>query len=430
MCGGYGDFLAFSAIQSKMRLRGSPCVNTNHAVSVSPLSSQRRTPMAGVTLSIMVNTVTLCSRAAALAFSGERVSSLYNRVCFQSVHMYGPQRRIVFVMFGIGCIIFLLIWEHGNKISQLRVEVDALKSMPLSPSPLPMEPFKTICLPRESALKPSNCVLELKLDSPNTCKPFYMGTFEQMTVCTYNPKEDGHMSSPISRGLVPGMETHTYNVAKRHLKRDLPRKGYVIDVGCNIGLFSFLGLSLGYNVIAIDPVADHVDMLLRSAIINQKADHLTVFKNAVSNQCGEASLNLGRSSRNPGGTSISLRSGGTTRVITLNDLLPNNTLPIHLVKIDVEGQEPWVLMGASDLWKRKPEMVIMELFHKRVTDERCNLRKILREFIVVLGYKLQVFPRIKLKWRSENIINNANELDVFLEILQPNSEMDVVFIKK
>lgn len=341
--------------------------------------------------------------------------------------MYGPQRRIVFVIIAIACIVFLVVWENGKEIAKLRMELNAYKETQQRPL---LPPFQTICLPRATAAAvASKCVLNLKIEALNTCKPFYMGTFEGMTICTYNPKEDGHMSSPISRGLVPGMEKHIYETAKRHLQQTRTQKGYLIDVGSNVGLFSFLGLVNGYHVIAVDPVAEHTDMLLRSATMNKKNDQLTMFQNAISNQCMEASLTMGRSFKNPGGTFINVGKSGI-HVITLNEVLPNNTLPIHVLKMDAEGQEPWALMGATALWKRKPEMIILELFHERVTAEHCHLGKLLREFVIHLGYTLQVFPRLKLKWQSENIIQDENELAAFMDVIHPNSQMDVVFVLK
>ena len=111
--------------------------------------------------------------------------------------------------------------------------------------------------------------------------------------------------------------------------------------------------------------------------------------------------------------------------------IPSNA-PIHAIKLDVEGLEGRVFMGAASLMVRalRPKLVIMELFVQRL--HACNVRNFLGGF-GLLNYTMDVSPRLNMPYCENNrarcvgVSHRNGKLAPFLASLLPNAEMDLVF---
>lgn len=354
---------------------------------------------------------------------------------------------VVILMFIIQLII---LWRLSSKIDSL-ANLPPVFILPTSnalleittttstPTPIPTPP------PKESKF----CTQKVKVVGGGECKvikitnktfpslkrkctaPFAQGKFTGYHICTYPSEQDTHISNFMLIGHVPKLERVIYTIAERFLLKQGP--GVVIDIGSNVGLFSYLGLSTKHTVISVDPVPTHVEMIRQSVILNGVFDDIIILQNAVSSHCGTATLQPGPS-KNPGGTSIAKGEGGNVQLITMDQILSfvPRRKPIYLLKIDAEGQEPWIFEGASNLWSdaRRPSMIIVEFFNTRVIKEGCSLEKMLRQFVLVLNYKLRVFPRMDLIWDSNQVIESEEKLVSFIKVINDKSEMDVIFIKK
>lgn len=112
--------------------------------------------------------------------------------------------------------------------------------------------------------------------------------------------------------------------------------------------------------------------------------------------------------------------------------VPSNS-PVHAIKLDVEGLEPRVFMGAAQLMlnKLRPKLVIMELFVERL--RACDVRSFLGAF-GELNYTLDVSPRLNMPYcggsnihRCQGLSNTNGRLAPFLNSLGHYAEMDLVF---
>uniref|UniRef100_A0A7S2PCD2 Methyltransferase FkbM domain-containing protein n=1 Tax=Leptocylindrus danicus TaxID=163516 RepID=A0A7S2PCD2_9STRA len=161
---------------------------------------------------------------------------------------------------------------------------------------------------------------------------------------------------------------------------DRPEPGLVIDVGMNIGWFSLYSRAHGHHVAAFEPnVANHFRMC--ESIVANKWDAdgtVSFYPYGVGSSHGETIM---YTPGNPGGASlikehVPLNYQNTKRTIQVEKLddiaedqhwtLPN-AMPIYLLKVDVEGYEPFVIEGGRKLIQSgKVEHIIME---KSNTDE-------------------------------------------------------------
>jgi FkbM family methyltransferase len=139
---------------------------------------------------------------------------------------------------------------------------------------------------------------------------------------------------------------------------------YVLDVGANIGYYTLLSASLGHKVISFEPNPANVLRLCDSLRLNDFLDtpEIHIFQNAVSNVHGEEMMLY--SPRNPGQAFLKPIEGADeetndhkakTTVVMLDKVaedqgwLTRPDFKIKLMKVDVEGKEPQVFIGAPKL---------------------------------------------------------------------------------
>lgn len=143
----------------------------------------------------------------------------------------------------------------------------------------------------------------------------------------------------------------------------------VLDVGANAGYFSLLAADLGgrgSRVVAFEPNPHMVELLRRSASLN-RCTSLEIVQAACGDHEGQVTLRLSSDPRNTGLSTVRETSGCADRVpvalLRLDEFCASRGLLPDLVKIDVEGAETGVLLGAEALLREGcPAHVVCELW--------------------------------------------------------------------
>lgn len=145
-----------------------------------------------------------------------------------------------------------------------------------------------------------------------------------------------------------------------------------VDVGANIGWFTILGahaVGTAGHVHAFEPRADLFDRLKQSVAENRFAERCDLHHLALGKASTELELFWIPEERNPGHSFITsdappegAKQVGKVRVEPL-DTIPIGT-PVRAMKIDVEGAELQVLLGAADLIERDRPFLLVEIFAK------------------------------------------------------------------
>lgn len=137
----------------------------------------------------------------------------------------------------------------------------------------------------------------------------------------------------------------------------------VIDVGANVGTHTvyFAGV-MGCRVIAFEAVRETADLLRENVRINGLNDRVSIHEVGVGAAPSMASITR-QSQGNTGATALSINAAGPIPILPLDSRLSD--LPtVKLVKIDVEGMEPEVLIGAVALLRRDRPIVTCECIDK------------------------------------------------------------------
>jgi FkbM family methyltransferase len=186
-----------------------------------------------------------------------------------------------------------------------------------------------------------------------------------------------------------------------------------IDVGANIGVTSMWMARQCQNVYAFEPAPENVERFHDNMAVNNVAN-VELIQKAVSRTNGVTQFNLfashGHHSLDPHHLA-EVKEKIDVEIVTLDHFCTERGInEIDVLKIDVEGCEIDVLMGAKDLLRNKSiKMIIFEnspiLFEKQNKDKREVIH-----YLTDSGY--DVF-RLDGSRVSDDIIDNLIQEDLY-----------------
>jgi FkbM family methyltransferase len=150
---------------------------------------------------------------------------------------------------------------------------------------------------------------------------------------------------------------------------ELFRGGHILDVGANIGYTAVVfarALSPGFGVLALEPEADNFAKLERAVARRGLAGRVTAVRAAAGARDGE--VELWRNLEHHGDHRVATErfradhlGSATVKVPqrAIDSLVAERGLgPIAFVKIDVQGYEPEVLRGMTEVLATNPRMAV------------------------------------------------------------------------
>lgn len=146
----------------------------------------------------------------------------------------------------------------------------------------------------------------------------------------------------------------------------------VLDIGCYSGLFSIAAVKLGARPIGFEPFPDNQSQIFENQKLNGVKFPVATY--AVSDKEGNARLGYNEKVHLTSGASLERKSGPGLAVSTVSldhyvKQLPD-TMPISMIKMDVERHEPAVIRGARLTIEAHKPMLIVEANDAEMTT-RC-----------------------------------------------------------
>lgn len=169
----------------------------------------------------------------------------------------------------------------------------------------------------------------------------------------------GRWWMPASRGKILRILNGTYEREQTRLfEQLLSPGGVVLDVGANVGYYTLLASVLvgdGGAVHAFEPEPRNAEFLRHHLRVN-RARNVTVQQAAVSDREGTARFEFGSGS----GTGHLGESGTLeVRTLRLDDYCAEHRIVPTAIKIDVEGAEMSVLVGARETLIRHRPVIFL-----------------------------------------------------------------------
>jgi FkbM family methyltransferase len=164
------------------------------------------------------------------------------------------------------------------------------------------------------------------------------------------------------------------------------KKGIALDIGANIGNHSLFFSKYFDAVISFEPVPNNCLLLKANLFLNQ-TQNITLIEKALSNTNTKMGIDKGNS-RNTNNTisELSKKDEDATNQIMIDVAVGDELIEalnlkqrINLIKIDVEGHEPFVVEGLRKIISANQPIVYWEAFNK----EEAEKTKVL---LMEMGY--------------------------------------------
>jgi FkbM family methyltransferase len=199
------------------------------------------------------------------------------------------------------------------------------------------------------------------------------------------------------------------------LRKVLAPGATLIDIGANVGWFSLLGASIvgpSGHVVAVEPNPRNV-ALLRESVKDNGFENVDVLPVALAERQGVAALETdgsnGRVIPIDGPPPETMEASFVVATYPLDELLDDvGTSRVDVMKIDVEGAEPLVLLGATKTISQRRPVLISE-FYPMALD--CSPWGNAADYLAMLrafGYRLAVIGH-DTTLDDDGIISLANQ---------------------
>ena len=224
-----------------------------------------------------------------------------------------------------------------------------------------------------------------------------------------DPDNGGVDSEIFSDGVY---EPEILKIIKQNLRSD----SVFLDIGANIGQHSLYASRFVENVYAFEPIKKLYDQFMESCHINQ-IDNIYIYNHALGNE--EKILPIFGNSGNMGASSLvtteNRKKIQDIQIKRLDDIVSESGIKIiDFIKLDVEGFELDVLLGAQQTIEKYKPILLIEYspYFYNQTDKSIG-SKILN-LLFDLGY--DIFD-VGDGTREKRLIKNVSDMD---DILQTN----------
>ena len=198
------------------------------------------------------------------------------------------------------------------------------------------------------------------------------------------------ISDFIGHYLYFGFNDDSFNALLSLCKKD----SVVLDIGTNIGWVA-LNLAQKANkgrVIGFEPDRFNYSEASKNQALN-KLENLTIFPIGLGHENKKLNLEI-RTPSNRGGNRITPpnshnENSSQVEIKRLDDFLKDISIEhVDLIKIDVEGFELKVLMGASMILKKCKPVLFIELDNNNLRDQGDSAQALV-ENLLAMGYQIQ-----------------------------------------
>jgi FkbM family methyltransferase len=221
--------------------------------------------------------------------------------------------------------------------------------------------------------------------NPDKCKPY------SFNVDFFGRRYAGDLAASFIDWSVFMYGSYSYNELSllEEIAHEMKRERRTItyyDIGANVGHHTLFMARLADQIFAFEPFAP-VRKLIESKISLNKLNNVEVFPFALGSVEDELSFFPGRGRNTGTGTLVGGHGGGFANPVTVpvrvgDSVCEQRSLPpLDIVKIDVEGFEPFVLRGLSRRIRQDRPVILTEFgeISRRGLDSEEDFAKLFYE---------------------------------------------------
>ncbi|KAH3721126.1 uncharacterized protein LOC127855578 [Dreissena polymorpha] len=236
----------------------------------------------------------------------------------------------------------------------------------------------------------------------NKCVNLRIRSDLQSPICVYDKESDNYISgSLLSSGTWEGAQmAMVVRLLQAHSEVD------VLDLGCNIGVYTILAAKMNHRVVSVDPSRKNLMLLSRSLKLGQIDSKVTLLWNAVGDRVQNVTLHDYKG--NIGGTFVKAESvkddenkideSHRAVAVTLDHLIPLFSNKPMFIKIDIETYEWNALKGGERFFKStNVRFVFMEWVAHRNKQSANDIINFMYKFHLVPHQNENIGSRLQLK---------------------------------
>jgi len=248
-----------------------------------------------------------------------------------------------------------------------------------------------------------------------------------------------YKNCPISDCVKRGhkWEEHQHNIIDKYVKDSY----YCVEVGCHIGTISVKLSKSCKKLYCFEPLINSFNLLKENLELNN-CNNVIIHNKGLSNENKQGYLDF-VSPNNPGGTGILCDSQNiNSNVINLTNKYPIELITLDsfnidkldYLKIDVEGYENNVIIGAFKTIKKCKPLIVMEIFENMNTYSDgqpvipMSVEKVKDRYknIIDLGYNVINIDQHDYLFIPDKLVNNLNNFpNVYPEYINENNINDI-----
>lgn len=198
------------------------------------------------------------------------------------------------------------------------------------------------------------------------------------------PDYDTHFAEMLDKNIAKGKEPVYQEPVRKKSFEFVANKGVALDIGANVGLWTGDISKEFRKVIAYEPVADFRECLQR----NVNLENVNIEACALGNE--NTFIDMIITEENTGHSHVNPESKGSGKIpmYRLDDL---ELREVDYIKIDCEGYEYNILLGAEQTIKKfKPVIVIEQKFHKDV-----GIKDEGQAYDLLIGWGMRELARVR-----------------------------------
>lgn len=186
--------------------------------------------------------------------------------------------------------------------------------------------------------------------------------------------------------------------------------GIALDIGANFGVWSYHMSKIFYRVEAFEPIAECCDV-----IRSTRRKNITVHNEALSSQTGSMELHIPREGNQLLMQSARLgevKGSFDSRSVPVKRLDDYEYSNVRFIKIDVEGHETEVLMGAEKTIRQFMPAMIIEIEQRHLSFPMDDVFKLLDSYgynaFFLSGRRLRPYSQFSYSMDQEPYLDNLS----------------------
>ncbi|ESP05590.1 hypothetical protein LOTGIDRAFT_152447 [Lottia gigantea] len=206
----------------------------------------------------------------------------------KSIFKCSPKRFVKFIIVCIAVIGLIIYFPRENKPNPNVYKVRPLDYVDPDVQ-LRRDPGLIILTPKpKTSFKPTKYTKLNSIRFNHTCKARLKVGGSDVAICVYGKKLDTMVSSHVIDHST--WEKKQLEIMGMILNQN--KNMQVVDIGCNIGIYTLFASKMGRRVIAVDPLESNLQLLQKSIVLGQYQDKVTLVHNAISDHPEKVIIDL------------------------------------------------------------------------------------------------------------------------------------------